>query len=101
MNLNVKFGELSPTFRVDFSETEHPLSASFGEVVVITTLPQDIEVYNEDYVVVPKTNEQALKTARKFMRDDVTVRAIPYFDVSNDAGGNTIYIGSEVLVDGN
>ena len=54
------------------------------------------EPYDGPYDVTPKVTAQTLSTAKKLMRDDVSVRAIPYFDVSNPAGGNTIYIANEV-----
>ena len=54
------------------------------------------EPYDGPYDVTPKVTAQTLQTAQKFMREDVSVRAIPYFDVSNPAGGNTIYIANEV-----
>lgn len=54
------------------------------------------EPYDGPYEVTPKVSAQTLQTAQKFMREDVSVRAIPYFDVSNPAGGNTIYIANEV-----
>nr|DAZ47152.1 MAG TPA: hypothetical protein [Caudoviricetes sp.] len=34
------------------------------------------------------------------MDDNVTITAIPYFDVANPSGGQTIYIGSEVEING-
>ena len=48
--------------------------------------------YNGDYVVTPKTYEQTLATTRKSMRDDVTVEAVPYSEVSNPQGGFTVNI---------
>ena len=54
------------------------------------------EPYEGPYDVTPKVTAQTLPTAKKLMREDVSVRAIPYFDVSNPAGGNTIYIANEV-----
>ena len=54
------------------------------------------EPYEGPYDVTPKVTAQTLPTAKKFMQEDVSVRAIPYFDVSNPAGGNTIYIANEV-----
>lgn len=54
------------------------------------------EPYDGPYDVTPKVTAQTLPTAKKLMREDVSVRAIPYFDVSNPAGGNTIYIAKEV-----
>ena len=54
------------------------------------------EPYEGPYDVTPKVMAQTLPTAKRLMREDVAVRAIPYFDVSNPAGGNTIYIANEV-----
>lgn len=54
------------------------------------------EPYEGPYDVTPKVTAQTLQTAQKLMREDVSVRAIPYFDVSNPAGGNTVYIANEV-----
>ena len=54
------------------------------------------EPYGGPYEVTPKVEAQTLPTAKKLMREDISVRAIPYFDVSNPAGGNTIYIANEV-----
>lgn len=54
------------------------------------------EIYDGDYVVIPKVTEQSLPTAEKFMEEDVTVKSIPYFEVSNEAGGSSVYIGTEV-----
>lgn len=62
----------------------------------ITAIQTGGEPYEGPYDVTPKVTAQTLKTAQKLMRDDVSVRAIPYFDVSNPAGGNTIYIANEV-----
>ena len=53
------------------------------------------EPYEGPYDVTPKVTAQTLPTAKKLMRDDVSVRAIPYFDVSNPAGGKTNYIAKE------
>lgn len=52
--------------------------------------------YEGDYEVTPKVVEQSLPTKNKYMLDDVTVKSIPYFSVSNGTGGNTVYIGNEV-----
>ena len=52
--------------------------------------------YSGEYEVTPKVNEQELKTKDKHMTDNVTVRAIPYFDTGNNSGGRTVYIGNEV-----
>lgn len=53
--------------------------------------------YNGEYSVTPSaTSEVTLQTAQKLMDADVHVQKIPYFDVSNNSGGQTVYIASEV-----
>lgn len=52
--------------------------------------------YDGDYVVTPRVSEQKLETKGAIMNDDVTVKAIPFFNVGNQSGGRTAYIGSEV-----
>lgn len=51
------------------------------------------ENYTGDYLVIPSTIEQVLKTKGKIMRDDVTITAIPTYAVSNDSG--TTYVIGE------
>lgn len=60
-----------------------------GEVVLIA----NAEGYTGDYEVTPKTTAQELETAQKLMMDNVTVNAIPYYEVSNSQNGKTVIIG--------
>lgn len=58
---------------------------------------QEHDMYDGAYVVVPMVDtEQTLLTADKVMADDVTVRAIPYYETSNEYG-KTVYIGEDYL----
>lgn len=66
------------------------------EGVLATVHTANVSTYTGKYEVTPKVEGQALKTKQKYMIDDVTVHAIPYFDVSNTAGGSTVYIGTEI-----
>lgn len=53
-------------------------------------------IYTGAYEATPKANsEQTLETANKYMLSDVTVHAVPYYEVSN-VSGETVYIASEV-----
>lgn len=56
---------------------------------------KDVPEYTGEYNVTPATEEQCLPTKNKLMRDDITVREIPYYETSNDTG-TTVYIGSKV-----
>lgn len=54
------------------------------------------EIYEGDYDITPKTSEPVkLPTEGKLLVDDVTVRKIPYYEVTNETGGLTIYIGDD------
>lgn len=56
-----------------------------------------IVAYDGEYVVTPSTEDAVtLQTAQKLMDADVHVQKIPFYDVSNDQGGSTVYIGTEV-----
>ena len=57
-------------------------------------LPASInaDVYNGDYEVLPAVDAKKLETKHKFMQDNVTVLAIPYYEVSNDQNGFTAII---------
>lgn len=53
------------------------------------------EPYEGQYEVTPTVEGLTLETANKYMSDDVTVKAIPTYEVSNNAGGTTFYIAKE------
>lgn len=48
--------------------------------------------YEGEYVVTPKVTEQTLETRNTSMREDVTIEAIPYSEVTNPSGGLTANI---------
>lgn len=53
--------------------------------------------YDGEYIVTPKTyDEQILPTKNKKMVDNLTVKKIPQYEVSN-LYGNTLIIGEESL----
>ena len=54
-----------------------------------------LPVYDGVYSVVPKTEEQLLQTAQRYMDADVKVEKIPYAEVTNVSGGLTITIGGD------
>lgn len=71
-------------------------SVSF-QVEKATVIRTGYQPYEGPYEVTPKADErQTLHTKGMSMKDDVTVKAVPYYEVSNAAGGQTIYIASEV-----
>lgn len=48
--------------------------------------------YNGKYEITPKTEEQVLQTKNKSMRENLTVKGIPTYEVSNSSG-TTFIIG--------
>lgn len=56
----------------------------------------EAEPFDGEYTVTPKVTEQIMATKNRLMLNDVTVKSIPFFNVSNTSGGNTVYIGNEV-----
>lgn len=65
--------------------------------VAVGEFYDDIEYYDGDYIVTPKAYDQTvLETDGLYMRDNVVVLEVPYFETSNLQNGYTVYIGSEV-----
>lgn len=86
LQFNVSFQERNMVFNVGFASTQ----------VILNT---DEEYYKGLYEVTPRTEGQTMATKGLLMSDDVTVRAIPYYEVSNTEGGETVWIGE--MEDGN
>lgn len=93
---SVVFEDASKTFKAIFKETNRSFSVRFGEIQTVTEHVDVNILYQGDYVAIPKVTEQTLPTAKRFMEQDVTILQIPYFETSNNSGGNTVYIGNEV-----
>lgn len=81
--------------KVIFSESNQSLRVSFKEVQPITEYIGG-EPYDGSYEVTPKVNAQEMQTEGKIMLHDVTIKSIPFYDVSNTSGGSTVYIADEV-----
>lgn len=52
--------------------------------------------FDGEYTVTPKIYAQTLETKNKSMIDDLVVNQIPYSEVSNPSGGNTVNIAYEL-----
>ena len=57
---------------------------------------KDVDYYDGDYTVTPKVEKQELATRQKFLTEDVKIKEIPFFEVSNNEGGQTVFIGKEL-----
>lgn len=89
MRINVTFGYTEQRFSAGFEDAEKRFSAGFGDLTVITV---GAEEYAGSYEVTPKVESQTLPTEKKLMKQDVIVKEIPYYAVSNNFG-QTIIIG--------
>ena len=94
MILDVQFEQQSMELRVDFSGETLQFDAEFGEIQKVTG--EDVPVYDGSYEVTPLISHQTLETAGKLMGEDMQIKAIPFFETSNTAGGTTVYIGTEI-----
>lgn len=73
-------------------EEETPIDMDLSTAIQIV----NTDVYEGEYVVVPKAHESTiLETRDKTMTDDVTVTKVPYYETSN-LTGETVYIAAEV-----
>lgn len=52
----------------------------------------ETELYEGDYEVTPKVEEQTLETKGKVMKEDVHIKSVPVYETTNNSGGSTVYI---------
>lgn len=91
---DIEFNNNDMSFDVDMKEKNESFCLDFGNIQTVTKAYD--KYYYGDYEVTPKVTSQTLQTKDKLMSDDVVVKEIPFFETSNNAGGNTIYIGKEI-----
>ena len=89
MRINVTFDSKEQRFSAGFEDAEKRFSANFGDVTVVTA---GAEEYAGSYEVTPKVESQILPTEDRIMKQNLTVKEIPYYAVSNNFG-QTIVIG--------
>ena len=99
MRFEVKFLQNGRSFFTDLHTDSQKIDTEFSEFQEISVI-DEIEAYDGPYVVTPTIDSQVLPTAQKRMTDNMTVKAIPYFQTSNPQMGETVYIGSEVEIHG-
>ena len=73
---------------LEFAEKEKTIELFFNEITSAT-----YEEYTGSYIAIPKVTEQIFNTHSKLMRDDFTVKEIPYEETHN-AHGITAVIAS-------
>lgn len=100
MRFAVRFNKEIQRFPVQFQATSQKIVVRFKNCEIVT-VTENVEHYIGDYEVVPSPSSVVLPTEKKLMDSDVTVHAIPFFCVGNNAGGNTVYIGGEKEIEFN
>jgi hypothetical protein len=86
VDLETTGNEISVSLDPEISEIDIPQLAA-GEIIDV-----DHPDYEGPYEITPRVDAQSMETQGKAMRQDVTVLAIPVFEVSNE-WGTTINIG--------
>ena len=86
----------APRQRIDLVNTNANQKVGVTSGVITVPVYKDIPEYEGMYDVTPRVVEQRMETKDKIMKDDVTIKSIPFFNVSNTSGGCTVYIGNEV-----
>lgn len=77
--------------KFEFMTSDQSFNVEFDSVIVMEN--REFPYYEGNYEVTPDVLEQKLDTKQKIMREDVVVKAIPYSETTNNAGGKTVYIG--------
>ena len=94
-NLNEKMSGEAYSTKDMSGQIVTPDSNTIGEMSF--PVAKGMEYYYGDYTVIPKAfSDQQLQTQGKTMTGDVTVKEVPYYETSNDDGGETVYIASGV-----
>lgn len=79
-------------------QSEGSLSGSIssdGSLDGSLSMPAGYDDYIGPYDVTPNVSPQSLDTADKHLADNVIIKAIPYYEVSNSHNGKTIIIGGK------
>ena len=95
VGIDAKFISSTVSLDTDFTQSNVSLDTEFANFQ-LATVREDVEPYMGEYKITPKVDAQTIPTAQKYMTDNVHVKAIPYFETSNNMDGYTVYIGSEV-----
>lgn len=93
MKLHITFSEIGDkTFNARFQQKRQPFDVCFGKVHHLTEYVGG-DPYDGEYDITPKVEAQTMPTKEKIMLEDVTIRAIPYAEVTNQSNGKTVTIG--------
>ena len=77
--------------KFEFMTSDQSFNVEFDSVIIMEY--REFPYYEGNYEVTPDVLEQKLDTKQKIMKEDVVVKGIPYLEITNNAGGKTVYIG--------
>ncbi len=97
MKFDVRFAQNDMRICVKLDSDDSRFSADFSDYQEVVKVG---ETYKGAYSVTPAIGMQTLPTAQKYMEKDLTVNGIPYYQTSNASNGETVYIGTEVEING-
>ena len=81
---------------LQYRDGELKSSGSFdGELGVIVTERMPDEYQGEITIIPRARTDTVLPTKDTVVREDITVKQVPFYATSNEAGGSTIYIAKE------
>ena len=87
MRVKIDVTEVNPVIRFDMNLPR--VSAAFNAI----ELPQGVRMYEGTYRVTPLPYvDQELRTGSSYVKRNIVVEKIPYFETSNEHG-LTVYIG--------
>lgn len=95
MRFYVTFQELDKKLDVDFRTRNENIKVYFEHLQVVSNNVA-VDHYKGDYTVTPKVEKQELATRQKFLTENVKIKEIPFFEVSNTEGVQTVFIGKEL-----
>lgn len=83
--------------QADAAFSEKIISANAVLSTNVNHYYSEYEDYDGAYNVIPDWEPQVLATNKRVMHDNVTVEGIYINSVTNPQGGNTVYIGGEII----
>lgn len=95
MVINVQFSKTDMRVDAEFSQSTMRFDTAFSALQQVT-IQKDADPYTGEYEITPTVDGQTIPTAQKFMTDDMIIKAIPFYNVSNTSGGSTVYIAKEL-----
>ena len=93
--VEIELRDIQPAVEIELRDIQLVVEIELRDVVVQAG-GEAIPVYEGAYEITPRVNGPVvLPTKDKRMNDDVTVKKIPQYEVSNEAGGKTFIVGDE------